>query len=100
MHESPAPPRKPPANMSKKPKVSLAKSSRAPVKSAAAVAKRPVPKPKKKPASPPTPNPLPVSQNGSKKTDDQREYRELLLTLRARVRGDVEQMTSEALDRN
>jgi DnaK suppressor protein len=34
------------------------------------------------------------------KNGDFAEYRELLLLLRARVRGDVEQMTTEALDRN
>lgn len=35
-----------------------------------------------------------------KKNGELQEYRELLLSLRARVRGDVEQMTTEALDRN
>jgi len=37
---------------------------------------------------------------GTKRNGELEEYRELLLTLRARVRGDVEQMTTEALDRN
>jgi DnaK suppressor protein len=34
------------------------------------------------------------------KTTDLDEFRQLLVSLRARVRGDVEQMTTEALDRN
>ena len=34
------------------------------------------------------------------KTTDLDEFRQLLISLRARVRGDVEQMTTEALDRN
>jgi len=116
------PPRKPAATMSKKSRVSPAKPSRTRAKAAAAVAKRPAAK--KKPVattkrsavksapaavkappvkSAPAPKPVPtatVGQNGSRKADDLSEYRELLLSLRARVRGDVEQMTSEALDRN
>lgn len=34
------------------------------------------------------------------KSTDLDEFKQLLVSLRARVRGDVEQMTSEALDRN
>ncbi|MDZ4688755.1 MAG: TraR/DksA family transcriptional regulator [Planctomycetaceae bacterium] len=34
------------------------------------------------------------------KTTDLDEFKQLLVSLRARVRGDVEQMTTEALDRN
>jgi DnaK suppressor protein len=34
------------------------------------------------------------------KTTDLDEFKQMLLSLRARVRGDVEQMTTEALDRN
>jgi len=35
-----------------------------------------------------------------KRNGEVEEFRQLLLSLRARVRGDVEQMTTEALDRN
>lgn len=38
--------------------------------------------------------------SASRQSVDIEEFRDLLLTWRARVRGDVEQMTTEALDRN
>jgi DnaK suppressor protein len=44
--------------------------------------------------------PLKVVPPAGKRNGEVEEFRQLLLSLRARVRGDVEQMTTEALDRN
>jgi DnaK suppressor protein len=78
-------------------------------KPAAKAAAKPAPKPAAKPVAkavspaipaPPAKPSEPEPRNGARRPNDLEEFRELLLTLRARVRGDVEQMTSEALDRN
>ena len=86
-------------------------------KRAAAVAKsRPRPAkasaPKPVKATSPRPAPVPTATHvepppkaaplvpGGKRNGELEEFRQLLLSLRARVRGDVEQMTNEALDRN
>jgi DnaK suppressor protein len=70
-------------------------------KPASKVAATPPAKPASKPAPPaPAKAVEPAPRNGARKPNELEEFRELLLALRARVRGDVEQMTSEALDRN
>jgi DnaK suppressor protein len=91
-----------------------AKASRSKSRAGTAVAKKPalkraakpVAKPAAKAAAPakpaPKPAPVPVVKAAAvdRKSAELEEFRQLLLSLRARVRGDVEQMTNEALDRN